>query len=146
MSGTDGREPVPPNDMNACLESKALALAMLAASVSLGASLLVAMPIKRYAGELAPPAGISAAEPEPQVVETPELIAKGRENFVTSCVECHGDDATGDEGPDLHNLAISNARIARTIRHGVKGEMPSFAKTYDDAQVATLLAYLRSLK
>jgi mono/diheme cytochrome c family protein len=130
----------------ASLESKALALAMLAASVSLGASLLVAIPIKRYAGAMTTSVESGQAGPEPQVAETPEQIAKGRENFVMSCVECHGDDATGDEGPDLHNLAISNARIATTIKHGVKGEMPSFAKKYDDAQVATLLAYLRSLK
>jgi mono/diheme cytochrome c family protein len=131
---------------NASLESKALALAMLAASVSLGASLLVAIPIKRYAGAVAASAENNAAGPETQVTETPEQIAKGRENFVMSCVECHGDDATGDEGPDLHNLAISNARIATTIKHGVKGEMPSFAKKYDDAQIATLLSYIRSLK
>ncbi len=131
---------------NVSMESKALALALLAASLSLGASLLAAIPIKRYAGDAAPSAQTTAAEPAPQVAETPELVAKGRENFVMSCVECHGDDAHGDEGPDLHNLAVSNATIARTIRHGVKGEMPSFAKTYDDAQIATLLAYIRSLK
>ena len=131
---------------NASLESKALALAILAASVSLGASLLVAIPIKRYASASGPSAENNTAGPEPQVAETPEQIAKGRDNFVMSCVECHGDDATGDEGPDLHNLPISNARIATTIKHGVKGEMPSFAKKYDDAQIATLLAYLRSLK
>ncbi len=131
--------------MNSSLESKALALAMLAASVSLGASFLVAIPIKRYAGA-GTLAETIATGPETQVAETPEQIGKGRENFVMSCVECHGDDATGDEGPNLHNLAISNARIATTIKHGVKGEMPSFAKKFDDAQIATLLAYLRSLK
>jgi mono/diheme cytochrome c family protein len=132
--------------MNASLESKALALAMLAASVSLGASLLVAIPIKRYAAGGAAPERPDATVPEPVASADLAVIAKGRENFVMSCVECHGDDATGDEGPDLHNLPISNARIATTIRHGVKGEMPSFAKKYDDAQIATLLAYLRSLK
>jgi mono/diheme cytochrome c family protein len=132
--------------MNASLESKALALALLAASVSLGASLLIALPIQRYSGGGGVTPGSGEAATVPVFAETPELIAQGRQNFVMSCVECHGDDATGDEGPDLHNLAISNARIATTIRHGVKGEMPAFAKKYDDAQIATLLAYLRSLK
>jgi mono/diheme cytochrome c family protein len=132
--------------MNASLESKALALALLAASLSLGASLLAAIPIKRLA-ELSPAPGPSdASMPERVASADPAIIAQGRDNFVMSCVECHGDDATGDEGPDLHNLAISNARIATTIKHGVKGEMPSFAKKYDEAQIATLLAYLRSLK
>ena len=132
--------------MNASLERKALALALLSASVSLGASMLIALPIQRYSGSgaLLPEAGSTG--PEIAVAATPELIAQGRQNFVMSCVECHGDDATGDEGPDLHNLAISNARIAMTIRHGVKGEMPAFARKYDDAQVGALRAYLRSLK
>jgi mono/diheme cytochrome c family protein len=62
-----------------------------------------------------------------------------------SCVECHGDDAHGDEGPDLHHLAISNARIATTIGKGVKGEMPTFAKKYDTKQIAAIVSYLRTL-
>lgn len=132
--------------MNTSLESKALALALLAASVSLGASFLVAIPIKHLAAGGPAPERTEASAPEPAAPADPAIVAQGRQNFVMSCVECHGDDAHGDEGPDLHNLAISNARIATTIRHGVKGEMPAFAKKYDDAQVRALLAYLRSLK
>ncbi len=131
--------------MNSSLESKALALALLVASISLGASLLAAMPIKRFASGPASER-MDASVPEPVVSTDPAVVAQGRQNFVMSCVECHGDDATGDEGPDLHNLAISNARIATTIRHGVKGEMPAFAKKYDEVQIGTLLSYLRSLK
>jgi mono/diheme cytochrome c family protein len=63
-----------------------------------------------------------------------------------SCSQCHGDDAHGDEGPDLHNLSISNARIVVTIKKGIKGEMPTFTKKYDDHQIAALVAYLRSLR
>ena len=50
------------------------------------------------------------------------------------------------QGPDLHNLAISNARIAAQIRNGVKGEMPSFEKKYDAQQIAALVSYLRTLR
>ena len=132
--------------MPSSLESKALALAMLAASISLGGSLLVAVPISHFAAGGTGLQRADAAMPEISASADPALIAQGRSNFVMSCAECHNDDATGDEGPNLHNLAISNARIATTIKHGVKGEMPSFAKKYDDAQIATLLAYLRSLK
>ena len=132
--------------MTSSLESKALALAFLAASISLGGSLLVALPIKHFSLGGIVRERSDAAMPEIVASADPALIAKGRSNFVMSCAECHNDDATGDEGPDLHNLAISNARIATRIKHGVKGEMPSFAKKYDDAQIATLLAYLRSLK
>jgi mono/diheme cytochrome c family protein len=132
--------------MTSSLESKALALAVLAAAISLGGSLLVAIPIKHFALGGMGREHTDAALPAIVASSDPALIAQGRSNFVMSCAECHNDDATGDEGPNLHNLAISNARIATTIKHGVKGEMPSFAKKYDDAQVATLLAYLRSLK
>ena len=76
---------------------------------------------------------------------SPQLLAQGAGFFAQSCADCHGDDAHGDEGPDLHNLAISDARIASQIKNGTKGEMPSFRKKYDDTQVAALVQYVRSL-
>ena len=66
--------------------------------------------------------------------------------FDHSCAPCHGNDARGDEGPNLYNLAKSDARIATIIKGGVKGEMPSFAKKFSDADVQALTAYLRTLK
>ena len=82
--------------------------------------------------------------PLPQA--TPEVVAKGRTMFLMSCSQCHGDDARGDEGPDLHGLAIGDARIAATIKNGIKGEMPTFAKKYDDGEIAVLVVYLDSLR
>src|SRR3974390_3612156 len=38
---------------------------------------------------------------------------QGHDLFERNCAHCHGDDARGDEGPTLHNLAMSDARIAR---------------------------------
>jgi Cytochrome c, mono- and diheme variants len=49
-----------------------------------------------------------------------------------NCAHCHGDDARGDEGPDLHNLHRSDARIHEVITAGIKGEMPSFGKKLGD--------------
>ena len=43
-------------------------------------------------------------------------------------------------------LRQTNARIAATIKKGVKGEMPTFAKKYDDKQIASLVSYLRTLR
>jgi mono/diheme cytochrome c family protein len=80
------------------------------------------------------------------IVASPQVLAQGAGFFAQSCADCHGDDAHGDEGPDLHSLAISNARIAAQIKNGTKGEMPSFAKKYDDRQIAALIVYLRSLR
>jgi hypothetical protein len=58
----------------------------------------------------------------------------------------HGDDALGDEGPDLHDLRKSDARIEKIIKNGIKGEMPSFGKKFSDADVQALIAWLRTLK
>jgi mono/diheme cytochrome c family protein len=71
---------------------------------------------------------------------------RGYSLFDHSCAPCHGDDARGDEGPNLYDLAKSDARIATIIKNGVKGEMPSFAKKFTDADVQSLIAYLRTLK
>ena len=71
---------------------------------------------------------------------------RGYSLFDHSCAPCHGDDARGDEGPNLYDLVKSDARIATIIKNGVKGEMPSFAKKFSDADVQSLIAYLRTLK
>ena len=79
--------------------------------------------------------------------DVPQGDAKrGHSLFDHSCAPCHGDDARGDEGPSLYNLAKSDARMATIIKGGVKGEMPSFAKKFSDADVQALIAYLRTLK
>ena len=70
---------------------------------------------------------------------------QGRHLFLMNCAHCHGDDAHGDEGPDLYDLRKSDERIHRQIIDGVKGEMPSFAKKLNDSDVRALTAYLRTL-
>lgn len=128
------------------LEQRALGWAVLAAMLSLGSAWLVATPIERASSSLT----ASNAQPAPAsssaIVLSPQLLHQGAGFFAQSCGDCHGDDAHGDEGPDLHSLAISNARIATTIKNGIKGEMPSFSKKYSDQQVAILVAYVRSLR
>jgi len=113
------------------LEVKALGWAISVAPFSLGCALLQAEPIN----------GASA-----NIAVSPELAEQGHEFYEMSCAQCHGDDAHGNEGMDLHNLSISNARIAATIKKGVEGKMPSFAKIYNDRQIAALVSYLRSLR
>ena len=72
--------------------------------------------------------------------------AQGRHLFLLNCAHCHGDDAHGDEGPDLHNLYRSDARIYEVITAGIKGEMPSFGKKLGEPDVRQLIAYLRTLQ
>ena len=74
----------------------------------------------------------------------------GRALFVQSCAHCHGEDAEGTgedgDGPNLHSLRISDARIATVIRHGIHGEMPSFARKFSEPDIEALIAYLRTLR
>jgi mono/diheme cytochrome c family protein len=93
------------------------------------------------------------ASAQPTNLNTPTLharpgggVEKGHQLFDHSCAHCHGDDARGDEGPDLHGLAKSDARLGSIIKTGIKGEMPGFAKKFSDTDVRDLIAYLRTLK
>ncbi len=63
-----------------------------------------------------------------------------------NCAHCHGNDARGDEGPDLHGLTKSDKRIEKIIKGGIKGEMPAFGKKFKDQEVQALIAFLRTLK
>jgi mono/diheme cytochrome c family protein len=83
----------------------------------------------------APPHEVALANQEP-----------GHKLFDRNCAHCHGDDARGDEGPNLHNLKLSDARITKRIKEGIKGEMPSFGSKLDDRDIQSLIAYLRTLK
>src|ERR1043165_6985947 len=60
---------------------------------------------------------------------------QGYQLFEKNCAHCHGEDARGDEGPDLHGLRKSDARLANIIKGGIKGEMPAFAKKFNDADI-----------
>jgi mono/diheme cytochrome c family protein len=76
---------------------------------------------------------------------SPALVAEGRKLFLGSCAHCHGADATGDEGPDLHAVEVSDRYISHIITHGIKHEMPSFAKKLGADDITRLTAYVCSL-
>jgi mono/diheme cytochrome c family protein len=73
-------------------------------------------------------------------------VSAGRTLFLNNCAHCHGHDAHGDEGPDLHGLKKSDAWIAGRIRNGVKGEMTAFGEKFSPSDVASLIAFLRTLR
>ena len=74
------------------------------------------------------------------------LVAAGRQLFLKNCAHCHGADARGDDGPDLHNLDWTDAQIAARIRNGKKGEMTAFAGKFSAENIGDVIAYLRTLK
>lgn len=71
---------------------------------------------------------------------------EGRRIFVKHCVECHGFDARGEEGRDLHNLRAGDRLISQIITGGIKGEMPAYGKALNEADVRALVGYLRTLQ
>ena len=127
--------------MKTSLEVKA---GLLTALLALGGTGLAAIAIRALPSSILPP--LSSETSFSEMAVTPELAAQGQKFYAISCSECHGDDATGDEGPDLHYLPVSNAYIRVMIKKGLKGEMPTFAKKYNDQQIAALVAFLRSLR
>ena len=85
-----------------------------------------------------PPADMASVPPD-------VLVENGKKLYFENCAHCHGDDAHGDEGPDLHDLWVSDRRIATVVKRGIKGEMPTFAKKLHDDDIAALIAYVRAL-
>ena len=85
-------------------------------------------------------------EPGNKPPDAATLAAKGRTFFFQSCAHCHGQDADGGEdAPSLLKLQISGAHMALVIQSGIKDEMPSFAKKYNEQDTAALVAYLKTL-
>ena len=70
----------------------------------------------------------------------------GRALFLKNCAHCHGADARGDDGPDLHSLDWTNEQIVTRIRNGRKGQMTAFAGKLQPADIDALVKYLRTLK
>ena len=70
----------------------------------------------------------------------------GRTLFLKNCAHCHGADAHGDEGPDLHNLGLSDEWITNRIRNGKPGQMTAFAGKLQASEITALVGYVQTLK
>jgi len=122
-----------------------IALAALATALALVSSYGLSWGLRRAASKTSrqqptPEAWFEAAAPS-----SAALVAQGRTLFLSSCAHCHGADARGDEGPDLHGVEVSDRYISTIITRGIKGEMPSFRKKLGSDEIARLTAYVRSL-
>ena len=81
------------------------------------------------------------------LTNAPIVSAKsGRALFLKNCAHCHGADAHGDEGLDLHKLDWTDDQITTRIRNGKKGQMTAFAGKLSDDQIRELKDYLRTLQ
>jgi mono/diheme cytochrome c family protein len=73
-------------------------------------------------------------------------VTEGRTLFLKNCAHCHGAEAHGDEGPDLHKLDWTDEQIARRIRNGKKGQMTAFSGKLSDVEIASLVKYVRGFE
>src|SRR5262245_37590035 len=123
--------------------STPLPIVLLLASVAFG---FIAWRTRDEAFRGGPPAaGVSSNLPT-ATLEQRVLIADGQKLFLKNCAHCHGADARGDDGPDLHNLDWTDEQIAARIRNGKKGQMPAFAGKFSADDIGAVIAYLRTLK
>jgi putative heme-binding domain-containing protein len=100
--------------------------------------------VAQAAGQEAP---AEQAAPASQAAKTPPDLEDGKRQFDQNCSTCHGVDAGGQEGPDLHGVPdrLGDAAVQGIIRRGIPGTaMPGFA-TVTDKQAADVVAYLRTL-
>ena len=82
--------------------------------------------------------------------------SQGRDLFASTCARCHGPDGTGgaplfDGGPsprNFHDHAFQQTRtdeqIKLVIMNGKGTGMPQFGTTFDEAQLRSLVAHVRS--
>ena len=66
--------------------------------------------------------------------------------FATTCGWCHAEGGReAGKGPKLAGTQRSDEFIVNRIKNGKPGQMPGFAATLNDQQIAMILAYIRSL-
>ena len=126
--------------MKLSLQLKAIILGTVAGLAAIG--------IAFAAGEMIRPKATAASGPAEKLAIPPAgtQAHQGYALFMMNCAHCHGADARGDEGPDLHGVTKSDARIASMIKNGVKGEMPKFGTKLSDADTRALIVFIRTLK
>lgn len=81
-----------------------------------------------------------------------DLAGSGKKLFDNNCAGCHGLDARGGEhgpniatNPELQGMA--EERFFRIVHDGAAlGAMPAFGSVLSEAQIKTVVAYLRSLQ
>ena len=142
--------------MKLSLELKAMVLAAISGLAVIGIAFaagevfqLKSTAATEASGTASGPVGASGTnDPDDALVIPPAGTQEhqGYTLFMMNCAHCHGNDARGDEGPDLHGVTKSDARITSIIKNGIKGEMPKFGTKLTDADVRALIAFVRSLK
>jgi len=88
---------------------------------------------------------LAAAQGSPADKLTPDDIAMGKQLYAANCASCHGVDATGQLGPNLHGVAqrLGEQGVFTIIRNG-RGGMPPVS-SINDQRVWQVVGYVRTL-
>jgi cytochrome c oxidase cbb3-type subunit 3 len=101
--------------------------------------------VSRAAGQESQPAAQSStASSAPAVPADPE---QGKLLFAQSCSACHGANAGGGDGPDLHGVParLGDTTVQGIVRRGIPGTAMPGSSTLTDNQAANIVAFLRTL-
>src|SRR4051812_12792537 len=101
-------------------ETHALFLATIVSSATIDLSFGFAWMMRLPHGAGTTVSVVDTAHPAESALTPIAAEAKeGRHLFLMNCAHCHGTDARGDEGPDLHDLHKSDGRIRSVITGGI---------------------------
>ena len=137
---------IPRRGLGAYLAGMSLAAALMIGAGYSGGEMLLAAGRDTDPAPAAGPLPLKGGTPDLPASDQTTLVAAGQKLFLKNCAHCHGADARGDEGPDLHNLDWTDAQIATRIRNGKKGQMTAFAGKFSAEDIRAVIAYLRALK
>ena len=119
------------------MQTKGILLAVISALATLALATM-------FRSSLTAPVAVADVK-QPAVIPPAGVVRQGCQLFMQNCAHCHGIDARGGEGPDLHGVSKSDQRIAAIIEVGIPGEMPKFGAKLTHADVQALIAFVRSL-
>jgi len=96
-----------------------------------------------------PPQGPPQKVVEPESAKNPsaEELAEGKLLFQGECGECHGVDASGNVGPDLHGVTQKRGDegVFSVIRNGIPGTGMAPVSNLNDKRAWEVVAYLHTL-
>ncbi len=106
-------------------------------------------PVVAFVGVLTLAATVAHSQDRSETPASPPGAdpATGEQLFVSTCGFCHQDGGrAAGRGPKLAGTDRPDAYLLNRIRVGKEGAMPAFGRAFSEAQLRSLVAYIRSLK
>ena len=104
-------------------------------------------------GALVLAACAASASPDVTKVRDPDSVAAGEVLYQVNCSRCHGPDADGGRVPGgplapslVDRKALNDQLLIEIVKRGRGLAMPSFDSQLDDAEITSIIDYVRSLQ